>query len=714
MKRYDLENDLFTNPVQVTEDEGMNYDNIAFAIEDSGFVAMATRCASKLETVNGSEVLAADRDNSTLCVINFKPDASVELRKGAIENIVSDSDVYASFEVYNGGIETIDGLTVEITDGHGNKIEPVYDSEDNKISLIGGNYQTVSMSLPVAADENSAEFTAKVKDSKGNVLDEISVSDTVARKLDVASFDAEITERGKVTFDAVLVNNETVSSGDRTFQIVTDDDTVLFETDIDSLMPDEYVTVSDTIDIDYDELFDAKVNENGSIDADLNLTATAGSVDLSETISLYATADQMARFNAVKSVTFGAGTKVTVAEDGVLNLEPTITAGEYKGGRIDDNNESEIDAQGVELMYLSSDEDIVKVYPNGYIVGESEGTATVTAMLIPSDVTYDGTDYTSRYATLPDEAIKTYTIDVTVGDSEPTPKPRSGGGGGGGTSTYKVNVDSAKYNSASSNGSVSVSKSSAKEGDTVTITVTPNDGYEVENVIVKDKDGNEITVTKNADGTYSYVQPKGQVTVDAEFKELTDNPAVNDDWWFTDVPESAWYYEPIKAAYDNGLMSGVSDNEFAPETDITRGMFVTVLHRIDGEPETDGDYSFTDVPENAYYADAVAWGSANGIIAGYSDTEFAPDDKITREQMAAILWRYAKYKDADVSVGEDTNILSYTDAYDISEYAIPAIQWVCGAGIITGFEDNTLRPKDNTTRAQAAVVFGKIDDIINQ
>ena len=156
-------------------------------------------------------------------------------------------------------------------------------------------------------------------------------------------------------------------------------------------------------------------------------------------------------------------------------------------------------------------------------------------------------------------------------------------------------------------------------------------------------------------------------------------------------------------------MSGVSDTEFAPDTDITRGMFITVLYRIDGETKSDVDYNFTDVNENDYFSNAVAWGSENNIISGYSDTEFAPNDNITREQMVSILKRFAEYKQIDTSIIDTLD--SYSDTEDISDYAVSAFQWACGNKIISGFTDNTLRPKANTTRAQAAAVFNKIYSI---
>lgn len=128
-------------------------------------------------------------------------------------------------------------------------------------------------------------------------------------------------------------------------------------------------------------------------------------------------------------------------------------------------------------------------------------------------------------------------------------------------------------------------------------------------------------------------------------------------------------------------MNGTGETTFSPDETTTRGMIVTMLHRLEKEPAA-AAAGFADVDAGSWYADAVAWAAANGVVNGVSDTAFAPETAITREQMAAILYRYAQLKGYDVSVGEDTNILSYTDAGQISEYAIPAMQWACGAGLI--------------------------------
>ena len=189
----------------------------------------------------------------------------------------------------------------------------------------------------------------------------------------------------------------------------------------------------------------------------------------------------------------------------------------------------------------------------------------------------------------------------------------------------------------------------------------------------------------------------------------TPKPSSGDnDLPFTDVRKNDWFYDDVYKAYNGGLMYGVTDTLFAPDTDITRGMFVTVLYRMDGEAETAKEYTFNDVPSNAYYADAVAWASKNGIVAGYSNEEYMPDKTISREQMAAIMYRYVKYKGADTSIGENTNILSYDDFDKISEYAIPAMQWSAGSSVMVGRTDTTLNPLETTTRAETAAVLDRI------
>ena len=272
--------------------------------------------------------------------------------------------------------------------------------------------------------------------------------------------------------------------------------------------------------------------------------------------------------------------------------------------------------------------------------------------------------------------------------------------GGGGTS-YAVTAPDAE------NGTVRVSPSRASRGTTVTITVTPDEGYELESLTVLDSRDNEITLTDKGDGKYTFTMPSGRVTVEASFAEIAPEPLP-----FGDVDDGDWFADAVRFVYENGMMNGVSETDFAPHAATSRSMIVTILYRLEGEPVVDDAMDFTDVAGDAYYAEAVRWAASEGIVGGYGGGLFGSDDAVTREQLAAILYRYAVYKGYDVSIGESTNILSYADFADLSEYAIPAMQWACGAGVITGVTDATLVPQGEATRAQVAAMLMRFCEAI--
>lgn len=190
-----------------------------------------------------------------------------------------------------------------------------------------------------------------------------------------------------------------------------------------------------------------------------------------------------------------------------------------------------------------------------------------------------------------------------------------------------------------------------------------------------------------------------------------ENSIVFSELPFIDIKSNDWFYESVMYAYDNNLMKGISETEFAPQNNVTRAMLVTVLYRIEKEPATNRSIPYRDVDMGAYYGNAVSWAMQNSIVTGISENEFAPDVNITREQIAAIMHRYAQYKGYDVSVGENTNILSYDDAENISEYAIASMQYVVGSGLIKGKSVTTLNPLDNATRAEIAAILQRFTEI---
>lgn len=175
---------------------------------------------------------------------------------------------------------------------------------------------------------------------------------------------------------------------------------------------------------------------------------------------------------------------------------------------------------------------------------------------------------------------------------------------------------------------------------------------------------------------------------------------------FTDVSEDDWFFEYVKYVNENGLMSGVTADRFAPGKTLTRAMLVTVLYRAEGEPASEGIIPFTDVTPDSYYADAVVWAAKNGIVKGVSETKFAPDQNVTREQIAAIIYRYAEYKGI-APAGAWAVKLNYSDTAEISDYAVEGVMYCSMKGIMQGKNDNMFAPKANATRAEIAAILNR-------
>ena len=175
---------------------------------------------------------------------------------------------------------------------------------------------------------------------------------------------------------------------------------------------------------------------------------------------------------------------------------------------------------------------------------------------------------------------------------------------------------------------------------------------------------------------------------------------------FSDVVPGSWYEQGVIYAYEKGIMVGTSKTEFSPNTDTTRAMIVTILYRLEGSPDVDSTASFTDVPDNEWYTDAVAWAAQEGIVNGYGNGDFGPQDSITRQQLAAILCRYTAYKGASVSANGWAS--AYPDAGSVSTWAVAAMQWAVKEGYITGSPVNGhvyLLPEASASRAQIATIL---------
>ena len=287
----------------------------------------------------------------------------------------------------------------------------------------------------------------------------------------------------------------------------------------------------------------------------------------------------------------------------------------------------------------------------------------------------------------------------------------SGGGHSGGSSTSSSYHDISVPSSVTG-GEVSVSPSRAEEGDTVTIRITTESGFALQEITVTDEDGTELTLEREDDNTYTFTMPASDIDISAVFRATDDSEDTGAVTLpFTDVTEDSWYNDAVAYVYGHGLMTGTDSRTFSPDTVTTRGMIVTMLYRLENEPEVSGS-SFADVAAGSWYANAVTWAEQNDIVNGYDDDTFAPNDTITREQLGTIFYRYASYKGYDVS--ESADLGNFSDDSAVSSYAQTALSWANAAGLINGMGDGTLSPKGSATRAQAAAIIMRFCENIAQ
>ena len=262
--------------------------------------------------------------------------------------------------------------------------------------------------------------------------------------------------------------------------------------------------------------------------------------------------------------------------------------------------------------------------------------------------------------------------------------------------SYEISTD------IGDNGTLSVDRY-ATEGDKVTIEVAPDEAYLLDELVVT-AGGKDVELTDNHDGTFTFTMPSADVKITATFAEDPDwtepeEPVTDVSDIFIDIAANAWYRDAVQYAYDNGLMTGVSDTEFAPEATTTGAETCSILARLEGVTSAEAA-GFTDVTDE-WYATAVNWAASVGVVNGYEDGTFKPNTAITREQLAAILMNYAQYKGQDVSGRADLN--GYTD--QPSTWAEEAMQWAVAEELITGVTNDELQPQSSATRAQVAAIL---------
>lgn len=358
--------------------------------------------------------------------------------------------------------------------------------------------------------------------------------------------------------------------------------------------------------------------------------------------------------------------------------------------------------------------DVLDALPGIYTTYKQEGSAVTVYVTTKSGVltgdgsltlgtisANDGTNFTVEKASGvkvvgSDNSETTYTQVDQGGSSGGSSSGGSSSGGsssGGSTTTTRTITIQSSFG-----GKVTASASQAAQGKVITLTALPNSGYVLKSLTVTTASGTSVPVANQSSGKYTFTMPAAAVTVKAVFAAQETDP----DFPFADVAKGSWYYEGVRYAYENGLMSGTGEGTFSPDLPTGRGMLVTILYRLAGSPAA-GSASFTDVAKGQWYADGVAWASANGVVSGYPDGSFRPNDTITREQMAAILYQYARIQGKLDDSRADLSIFSDLDS--LSAYAKEPMSWAVAQGLFSGVSADTLAPGGSTTRAQAAVIL---------
>ena len=436
---------------------------------------------------------------------------------------------------------------------------------------------------------------------------------------------------------------------------------------------------------------EAKKNANGSYTVTIkNVTAVPDmSVEAHQVIIGSLTVPEkfknIPELDTVEKIQAKLTAELTGRKDGVAFYD--IALKYYDSGKWIPVNENNFPADGV---------DVVLPYPNGT---DSKDTFQIVHMLTKtgSEGKIENVPHTKEIDGLRFHVTSLSPFGVSW-TKYTAPTSGGGGGGGGGAvapTTYDVVIPSALANI------VKADKTKAAAGDTVTLTAA-GEGT----LTVTDANGKTVALTDLGSGKYTFKMPSAKVNVG--FKTTADQPCDGGKDCpsapFTDVDTAKWYHLSVDYVLTHKMMNGVSSRAFAPNANLTRGMLVQILYNLEGKPKGTAA-NFSDVQADAWYAEAVGWAASNKVVTGYADGTFRPNAAVTREQAAAILYRYAQSKGIDVSVGENTNILSYVDVQQASEYAIPALQWVVGAGVLNGKNGSRLAPTGTATRAEIAAIM---------
>jgi len=623
---------------------------------------------------------------------------------------------YDNSPIMAGELKVFDGYYKAATDKQA-LIRDHYDADNKGTAIISGGYFTTDPSAYCVTGKTGVKSD---KDGYKYKVGTIEVKDENEIKIDTqkgatqATLSSEIAEKDKTAATAVGTSVTPTKLTDTT-PITADDKaqalTELVKKNKVKLTDDGKIPAGTTVTVVKETYLDVTVT---AYDTKSNTV----SMDITPKYNLIATTDKDNRTaeNSVtletKPLTVSEATKVSVTIPAFANKKVYIDHANGKNlyvAKADANGKIEFTTNGFSpfTFTLSNPHVVAEVNGNAYKSLQDAANAAKDGdeITVVQNKNLDLAFNTTKSVKVTNKTDNTITVkfngtnkDVAKDATETFSytKPSSGGSSGGsssGKTTYKVTT------SAVNNGGVNASPSNAEKGATITITLSPDKGYKLDKLTVTDGSGKTVSTVKKSDTVYTFTMPASAVNVGVSYVKATETPSETK---FNDVSANDWFASAVDYVTGKGMMNGTAANTFSPKANTTRGMVVTVLYRLENQPSTSAA-SFTDVASGAYYANAVAWANANGIVSGYGSGKFGPNDKVTREQLAAILYRYAQYKKYDVSGANSLD--GYTDVQSVSSYAVPALQWANAAGVVTGKSGSKLDPKGNATRAEVAAML---------
>lgn len=663
----------WTKPVQMTDEQGANYSDIDCVMVGNGILrCVYLKGESKITDISGTKMPAEDVNDRALVSADF--DFNVERYSVSIDNV---PDITAGREAMPIQVTVKNESLLTMSDVH-LALSMVKDGEtflidDVTLDEIGGGESVTTMITWDVPDTLEGVSLVAAVDQGG--LDYGSVTETLQSDslIEIADVSYQMLDRNTAQFTVLVVNSG--SENAKAEQVYLNCDDVEFASEEFDLVSGGMTVVTLTAQMPENAFVETRTETTIMESAPVKLYTTGSIVDH----AVARTADI-----ALEALVDGFG-GITDRDGNTYSDSIQLSVGDLlllMGQGVDKVNAPRV--------AISSDDTAVVSVINGVLTGEKPGTAKLKVELYPNVDTYitgdsDLMQPTDIYNTLPSCLIKTKELTVQVSDG--------GSGSSSGGASSVSNKPSVSVGGDGEGGKVVA-------GSNGTVTITPNEGYEIVKITVN---GKEVAVPE--DGKLTGLKQTDKVVV--TFGKITVPASQR----FIDVVAGAWYEDAVQYVVDHGLFNGTSDTTFAPEGTMTRGMLATVLYRLAQEPEITAEELFRDVASGQYYTQGIAWAAEKGIVTGYGNGDFGPDDPITREQLSAMLYRYEQTQGGGFK-GQWMFLLDFQDRDQVSEWAYESMCWMTMHGIVNGKGDKILDPKGNATRAEVAAMLMRYCEIV--